>query len=202
MHLSQAVVPKIVGKPLLPDSTLKASGEPSVVGSTVLIKSPTEKAFSSIPLAPCPSRIRRIPCSVRRCHCSCHLTESSSGRYWGLEYTPLSVLLGTCDNIWCDSSQFSWTLRLSFNRFSIPWATLAKFELIFGGGKLTLRPSPSVQSVMDYNSLGFETLRKCRYRLITFSKAREEFLELKKRGPLSQHVNPDGDSYIRVRFSD
>lgn len=146
-----------------------------------------------------PSIGQRIPCSLHHCHCSCHLTENSLGRYWGFEYTPLSVMLGKCDNKGCDTKNIRWKFRFTLNKLKIPWAFLMDFELILGAGKYSLRPALVLQQVVNYTSPGFEILWKCENSCMSLSEARRELRELNRLpSPLRQHVNPEGKNYIQV----
>ena len=144
-------------------------------------------------------QFQRAPCSNKHCHCSCHRTEHASGRYWGLEYTSLSAILGSCDNKLCSSRRARWNLRVAFTRYGIPWAVCAGLEFLSGAGTYAIRPALSLQRVVKYTSPGFEILWKCQYHELSLSEAKEGFLSLKRTEPsLKQHVNPRGDSYVRV----
>lgn len=145
--------------------------------------------------------IRRRSCTTRHCHCSCHMTENRLGRYWGLEYTPLAIMFGKCDNQQCDVKGIRWKFRFSFNNLGVPLALLMDFEFILGMGKYSLRPALSVQRVVAYTSPGFEILWRCRNGLLSFHDAQTQFRELNRSSsPLRQHINPGGDNYVRVNF--
>jgi hypothetical protein len=146
--------------------------------------------------------MQKTSCAVRLCHCSCHITENSRGRYWGLEYTPLSIILANCDNDKCDMKRVRCKFRLAFNRISLPWTLLIDFEFILGSGRYSLRPALSLKRVVNYTSPGFETLWRCRNHFTSLADAQNQLRNLDRlSSPLQQHVNPDGESYIQVSIS-
>ncbi|RAO70065.1 uncharacterized protein BHQ10_006077 [Talaromyces amestolkiae] len=104
------------------------------------------------------------------------ITQRTSCRYWGFEYTPMSIIFGKCDNKRCDMKNVRWSFRLAFNKLSIKWAFLIDLEVI----------------------LGFETLWKCKNLYITLSEAQDQLRMLDRSpSPLRHHVNPDGNNYVR-----
>jgi hypothetical protein len=146
--------------------------------------------------------MQKTSCAVRLCHCSCHMTENSRGRYWGLEYTPLSIIQGNCDYDECDMKRVRWKFRLAFNRIRVPWALHMDFEFILGSGRYSLRPALSLKRVVNYTSLGFEILWRCKSRLLSLADALSQLRDLDRLpSPLQQHVNPDGENYIQVSIS-
>ncbi|KAJ5219968.1 hypothetical protein N7468_009172 [Penicillium chermesinum] len=87
---------------------------------------------------------------------------------------------------------------VAFNKFSIPWALLLDFQFILGARKYSLRPALSLQRVVNYTSPGFETIWRCRKGLLPLSEAQDQLRRLNRSpSPLSQHINPAGDNYIR-----
>lgn len=152
------------------------------------------------------SKLKRASCGLQHCHCSCHLTETIVGRYWGIQYTPLSVLFGKCDNKECTSRRPLWKLRFALSKYRIPmskyripWAFIMGIEWVSGNGKYTLRPALSLERVVKYTSPGFEILWKCQNHEISLPEAEESFLKLFKSDPsLKTHVNPGGNGYVRV----
>lgn len=142
---------------------------------------------------------RRVSCTVRHCHCSCHMTENVSGRFYGLEYTPLSAMFGKCDNNKCDMKGIRWKWRFAFSKFSIAWALLVDFQFILRNGSYSLRPALSLQRVVNFTSPGFTALWRCKNNLISLPEARDELRRLYRlSGPLRQDINPAGDNYIQV----
>jgi hypothetical protein len=108
-------------------------------------------------------------------------------------------MLGKCDNKKCDMKSIRWKFRFTFNKFRIPWAFILGFQLILGAETYSLRPALSLQRVVNYTSPGFETLWKCRNLCISLSEAQDQLRKLNRSpSPLRQHVNPDGNNYIRV----
>lgn len=147
-----------------------------------------------------PPITQRTSCTVHHCHCSCHLTNNSLGRYWGFEYTPISIIFGKCDNKRCDMKNVRWSFRLALNKLSIKWAFLIDLEVILGAQTYSLRPALSLQRVVNYTSPGFETFWKCKNHYISLSEAQDQLRMLDKSpSPLRHHVNPDGRNYIRVK---
>lgn len=144
--------------------------------------------------------IRRQPCSVRHCHCSCHTTGSSSGRFWGFQYTPFSSIWRYCDNAQCSARRYRWNLRIALTQYGIPLTVITGFELISGEGNYSLRPALSVQRTVRYTSPGFETLECFHHGLLDAEDVKRKFLELYRADPsLKNHVNPAGRDYVQVR---
>ena len=163
---------------------------------------PAEQS-TAISLAGAFSRVNAPACSVRHCCCSCHLTGNISARFWGLEYTPLSVLLRKCDNERCTSRHLRYNLRLALSKYGIPWAVAAGLDFLFEAGGYSIRPALRMERIVTYTSPGFETLWRCQNSLISSSQARTTFVKLYRSDPsLERHVNPAGKSYIQVTLLD
>lgn len=182
--------------------TIDHSTSPSAVDSTATDEAVHRANTNDISTLPYPRRHsinRRTSCTVNHCHCSCHLTKNSLGRYWGFEYTPMSIIFGKCDNRRCDMKNIRWRVRLAFNRLSIRWAFLIDLEVILGTQTYSLRPALCLQRVVNYTSPGFETLWKCKHDYISLSEAQNQLRMLdRSQSPLRHHVNPSGNNYIRV----
>lgn len=180
---------------------------PNVLSNPLEVPPSTENVASQeISAALSRPRDRRLmqktSCAVRLCHCSCHMTENSRGRYWGLEYTPLSLILGHCDYEKCDMKRVQCRFRLAFNRIRVPWALLMDFELIIGSGRFSLRPALSLKRVVNYTSPGFEIMWRCENHLMPLADALSQLRDLDRLpSPLQQHVNPDGENYVQVSIS-
>ncbi|KAL4893772.1 hypothetical protein BDV59DRAFT_23774 [Aspergillus ambiguus] len=143
-------------------------------------------------------RPKALDCTVKHCHCSCHLTQSCSSRLWVLEYTPLSIFSGACSNQQCTATRYRWGLQFALTRYGIPFKIQTALEFVSGGGKYALRPALSIERVVKYTSPGFETLWRYQRGLMSLSKTKERFRELQKCDPsLKHHVHPGGRSYVQ-----
>ncbi|CEO58358.1 hypothetical protein PMG11_03088 [Penicillium brasilianum] len=177
---------------------------PNVLSNPLEVPPSTENVTSQeISAALSRPRDRRVmqktSCAVRLCHCSCHMTENSRGRYWGLEYTPLSLILGHCDYDKCDMKRVQCRFRLAFNRIRVPWALLMDFESMLGSGKCSIRPALSLKRVVNYTSPGFEIMWRCENHLMPLADTLSQLRDLDKLpSPLQQHVNPDGENYVQA----
>lgn len=161
---------------------------------------PTEQD-AIVSVAEALAKVNAPACSVRHCCCSCHLTGNIFGRFWGLEYTPLSVLLRKCNNEWCTSRRVRCNIRLAFSKYGIPWAVTAGLDFISEAGGCAIRPALQMQKIVNYTSPGFEILWLCKNFQISLSEARMKFTELYRSDPsLKHHVNPAGKSYTQVEF--
>ncbi|KAL7622449.1 hypothetical protein AAE478_007954 [Parahypoxylon ruwenzoriense] len=137
-------------------------------------------------------------CGTRHCNCSCHLTKKVSGRFWSLDYTPLSIFFSRHNTRQCDSSRLRLILRLALSRYGIPKAVVLGLDLVSAVGGFSLQPGLKVQSIVNYTSPGFETLWRCKNGIMSLENACMKFTELYRTDPtLKDHRNPSGNSYIR-----
>jgi hypothetical protein len=141
----------------------------------------------------------RHRCGQRHCDCLCHLTERKSGRFWFLEYTPLSVLLKKPENGRCGSSQFSLNFRLALSNYGIPLAIVAGLNITADAIGFTLRPALRTERIVKYTSPGFETLSRLENCNISFGEAQTKFVELYRSDPsFIYHRDPSGQNYLQV----
>ncbi|BCS21477.1 ankyrin repeat domain-containing protein [Aspergillus puulaauensis] len=164
------------------------SASEAKVSNVVAATTPTESNLGTLTASENIIRPnRRQPCSVKHCHCSCHVTGASSGRFWGFEYTPFSTFWRYCDNAQCSARRYRWSLRIALTQYGIPLTVITGLELVSGGVK--------------YTSPGFETLKRFHEGLLDVSEAKRRFLELYRADPsLKHHVNPAGRDYMQGLF--
>lgn len=179
---------------------IESASEGDVPGVVAVTKSTESNLSTATASANIIRPIRRQPCSVKHCHCSCHVTGASSGRFWGFEYTPFSTFWRYCDNAQCSARRYRWSLRIALTQYGIPLTVITGLELISGGGNYSLRPALSVQQTVKYTSPGFETLKLFQHGLLGVQDVKRKFLELYRVDPsLKYHVNPAGWDYVQVR---
>src|SRR3569833_1358897 len=123
-------------------------------------------------------------CGTRRCGSLCHLTGNKTGRFWFLEYTPLSILLTRPDNRKCETGQLCLSLRLALSHYGIPFALIA-------GLNITTDP------IVNYMSPGFETLIRLKHYDITVDEAKRRFIKLSRSDPsVKHHRDPSGKGFF------
>ncbi|KAL3459196.1 hypothetical protein BJX64DRAFT_206727 [Aspergillus heterothallicus] len=145
-----------------------------------------------------PRRMKTRRCIDKRCHCSCHLTYRVSNRFWGFEYTPLSIFLKPCDNPRCTGRHYRWNMRVALTRYGLPLAITAGLEFISAAGSYSLKPGLTAQHVVKYTSPGFQTLWLFSKHLITVTEAKKRLLDVHRSDPsMRYHVNPAGYGYVQ-----
>ncbi|RSL52449.1 hypothetical protein CEP54_010901 [Fusarium duplospermum] len=134
---------------------------------------------------------------ARKYSCSCHLT-GVSGRFWFLQYTPLSSFFGKPnDRPGCRC--ISLRLRMALSRFGVPYAIVAGIGFMVDGSGVELRPALRAERIVNYTSPGFEIIWRLENCLISLPEARQRFIELhQSNGPLGCHKDPSGNSYIKT----
>ncbi|KAL2825876.1 hypothetical protein BJY01DRAFT_256150 [Aspergillus pseudoustus] len=141
-------------------------------------------------------------CGGKHCHCRCHLTRNISKNIWGLEYTPLSTILKTCDNAQCSGRRYRWNVRLVLTRYGVPLSVMAGLEILTGMGKYTLRPAMTLQSIVKHTSPGFLTLSLFSRDIIPLAEAKKRLVTLfREDTSMRYHTNPDGYSYVQEFLS-
>lgn len=146
-----------------------------------------------------PRGTNRHHCGQRHCDCLCHLTGKKSGRFWSVEYTPLSILLKKPKNGRCGSSQFCLNFRLALSKLGIPFAIVAGLNITADAIGFNLQPALRTERFVKYTSPGFETLCRLQYGNISLGEARTKFVELYRSDTsLKDHRDPSGQSYLQV----
>ncbi|KAJ9151045.1 Ankyrin [Coniochaeta hoffmannii] len=145
-----------------------------------------------------PRGTNRHHCGQRHCDCLCHLTGKKSGRFWSVEYTPLSILLKKPKNGRCGSSQFCLNFRLALSKLGIPFAIVAGLNITADAIGFNLQPALRTERFVKYTSPGFETLCRLQYGNISLGEARTKFVELYRSDTsLKDHRDPSGQSYLQ-----
>ncbi|RSL90251.1 hypothetical protein CDV31_015731 [Fusarium ambrosium] len=135
----------------------------------------------------------------RRYACSCYLT-GACGRFWFLQYTPLSIFTG---NRGSGCSCAGLRLRLALSKYGVPIAVVAGIGFMLDGSGLELRPALRVERVVKYTSPGFETIWRLENNLISLAEARQRFIELyRSDSSLRYHKDPAGNGYIQTLLKD
>jgi hypothetical protein len=149
-----------------------------------------------------PPKSRRYwNCAERHCSCSCHRTARTTQRFWALEYTPLDVFRQACNNKSCNFTKYGGTFRFALSQLGVRWSGVIQFHVHAAPGKFLFRPAFEVERIVPYASPGFETLWRCKQRMITIEEARDRLVDLYRSDPtFKDHVNPGGESYIEVRL--
>lgn len=140
-------------------------------------------------------------CALGRCRCRCHTQGAVCHRLWTFTYTPLSMILGDCDNPSCSKRKYAASFRVGLSQFGLNWAITAAIAIRSGRGGYSIDVSLRPQHVVPFDSEGFELLK----RMVAENKvdqAISSFRTLYRRDPaMIHHVNPHGYGYIRVCLS-
>lgn len=135
---------------------------------------------------------------AQRHDCSCHLT-SVSGRFWFLQYTPLSMFMGRPGGRASGCGCTGLRLRLALSNYGVPVAIVAGIGLMVDGSGFSLQPALRVERIVKYTSPGFETIWLLEGGFISLPEARKRFIQLhRSEGSLRYHKDPSGNSYIQV----
>ncbi|KAI5456369.1 hypothetical protein BGZ63DRAFT_496357 [Mariannaea sp. PMI_226] len=144
-----------------------------------------------------PRRNRPWNCETRHCSCSCHSMTRTGGRFWELQYTPLSVFRNACDNESCSVTKYSVGFRVALSQLGIRQSLALYFHVATGGGSISLRPALTMERIVPHTSPGFEIIWRAEYGLITLQEARNSLITLRNSDrTFKDHVNPSGKSYI------
>ena len=175
----------------LPTSDGEAAG-----GSVAEAEETTEQMATAHPVR---YRAAGHRCGTRRCGSLCHLTGNKTGRFWFLEYTPLSILLTRPDNGKCETGQLCLSLRLALSNYGIPFALIAGLNITSDPTGVTLRPSLRTEPIVNYMSPGFETLIRLKHYDITVDEAKRRFIKLfRSDSSFKDHRDPSGKGYLQV----
>ena len=184
------------GLPLDESGAVATIQEPAITtghGGTETAPAQGEQSQSFVPRG-----TNRHHCGQRRCDCLCHLKGKKAGRFWFVEYTPLSILMRKPENGRCGSRQFCLHFRLALSNYGIPFAIIAGLNIT----KDAIRPF-ALQSALwperiaKYTSPGFETICRLEHGNISLGEAQTRFGELYRSDPrLEDHRDPSGHSYV------
>ena len=183
--------PDMSGGVGVPETEQHSHGVSSdIVPSPIVAHSRPRKPLSS----------RSQACSSR-CRCRCHTEGSAGGRFWGFQYTPLSMILADCDNARCNSRQYQISFRIALSQFGLKWAVTAAVGMRSGGGSYSLDISLRPQHIVRFTSDGFLLLFNILQGLTSLEDGIASFKALYKTDPsIVDHVNPAGRGYIEVRM--
>ncbi|KAJ3471747.1 hypothetical protein MRS44_001846 [Fusarium solani] len=167
---------------------------------TNTVTNPSSKSHQEHRVVLSMARTSSNVCGARRYDCSCHLT-SVSGRFWFLQYTPLSSFIGKPNDKASGCRCMSLRLRMALSRFGVPYAIVASIGFQVDGPGVELRPALRTERIVNYTSPGFETIWRLENGFISLSDARARFIQLyQSEGPLRDHKDPAGNSYIQTLF--
>lgn len=188
--------PEEEGGPCDPESI----GEPKqdTESSTTTAINPSPKSYQEHRVILSAVKPTSNSCGAQKYGCSCHLT-GVSGRFWFLQYTPLSSFIRKPNDKAPGCSCMSLRLRMALSRFGLPYAIVAGIGFMVDGSGLELRPALRAEKIINYTSPGFETIWRLGNGLISLSEACERFIELhRSNGSLRYDKDPSGKSYIQV----
>lgn len=134
--------------------------------------------------------------------CSHNQMSYACGRFWWLEFTSNLGLWHNCNA--CCTTRCEWNakLRLALTWLNIPLAVTASFAFTRKNGRYDLRPALAIQHVVRNTSPGFEALFLCRFSHISVEEGKRRLRDLyRSDANFKHHVNPAGESYLRVRPS-
>jgi hypothetical protein len=146
------------------------------------------------------SRTRQHTCGKRRCADSRHLTKTASGRFWAIEYSPLSAFLEENKTRRCSSTWLRFQLRVALSQYRIPWAIILGLDFQLAGGVLSLQPALQAQIIVPYTSPGFELIWRCQNWMLSVEDTCTALIEMSRSDPSwKNHRDPMGRSYIQVK---
>jgi hypothetical protein len=178
-------------------ASLTSDGE-AARGSVVETEQTTEQSTAAHLVLYQAARHR---CGIRHCGSLRHLTGNKMGRFWFLEYTPLSFILTRPDNENCQSGQLCLSLRLALSKYGIPFALIAGLNIKSDPTGITIQPALRTERTVDYTSPGFETLVRLQYFDITIDEAQRRFIKLfRSDSSFKNHRDPSGKSYLQVTY--
>ena len=144
-------------------------------------------------------RIKLPSCGLRLCQCSCHRTQRRHGSFWNLEYSPLSALLGACDDRICSSKRTLLTARVSLFNLGIPWMVTGTLDIISFAGGYVIRPPLRLQRVADDNSAPFRIVLRTCFGSMSHEEAKARLLAHTRRDPTILHqINTKGKDCVAV----
>ena len=143
---------------------------------------------------------RRQACASMSCPCACHRTVATSKRFWAIEYTPLAVLLQSCDTGACTATKYGFNFRIALSQLGIKRAVVAQYQILSASDGYSIRSALKIEHVVPYTSPGFEALWRLQTHQISLEEAQHTLVQLFRSDPVAfrEHVNPDGVSYIEV----
>lgn len=142
---------------------------------------------------------RRSNCSIRKCSCVCHTKGLFGRRFWMFEYTPLSMILGSCSSPRCTARRHGAMFRLALSQLGLPFAALISLDVTVERGKLSLKPSLQLERIVRFTSPGFKALFEWRNYIIGLEECKDSLIKLYREDPqMINHVNPKGVGYLEV----
>ncbi|WJG35385.1 uncharacterized protein FOBCDRAFT_240361 [Fusarium oxysporum Fo47] len=138
-----------------------------------------------------------IQCSSCSCRCSCHKKRTISGTFWRLQYSPLAEIFQACDNPACSVRRYRFDLRLALYRYGIPLKATLGFDLTTEPGRYSLQPCLQIETVVDFNALGFVIMEQLALEEIGWATAENMFKDLYKSCPgFVNQIDPLGRGYL------
>ncbi|KAK7990081.1 tRNA (cytosine(34)-C(5))-methyltransferase [Apiospora arundinis] len=142
-------------------------------------------------------RRRPVKCTKRGCPCRCHTKGALKRRFWSFEYTPLSMILQSCDHPSCNGRRYDVSIRVALSQLGLPLAFTLGFHFQSEMADYSLYPSLDTQTIVRYTSPGFKLLFDIMHSEIELVEGMKQFTELWRRDPdMKNHVNPGGRSYV------
>ena len=143
---------------------------------------------------------RRQACASMSCSCACHRVVATSKRFWAIEYTPLAVLLRSCDTGACTATKYGFNFRIALSQLGIKRAVIAQCQILSASEGYSIRSALKTEHVVPYTSPGFEVIWKLQTDQISLEEAQSTLVQLFRSDEeaFREHVNPGGVSYIEV----
>ncbi|KAK8875182.1 26S proteasome non-ATPase regulatory subunit 10 [Apiospora arundinis] len=142
-------------------------------------------------------RRRPVKCTKRGCPCRCHTKGALIRRFWSFEYTPLSMILQSCDHPSCNGRRYDASIRVALSQLGLPWAFTLGFHFQSERADYSLYPSLGGQTIVRYTSPGFKLLFDIVHDEVELVEGLKQFTELWRRDPgMGNHVNPGGRTYV------
>lgn len=137
---------------------------------------------------------------VERCYHK--QTSYAHGRFWWLEITSNPGFWHGCSPSCPKRCDWNVKLRLALTWLNIPFAVTGTLGFASKNGQFELRPALSIQHVVRNTSPGFKALFLCKIDVLSLEESKQRLRDLyRSDGHFKYHVNPAGESYIRVSYT-
>jgi ankyrin repeat protein len=134
-------------------------------------------------------------CINDRCLCRCHEQVVSSWGYLHMLHTQLSSIRTPCNRPSCKSRSLKARALLDLSWMKISFAIITSFQVFWGLGGFSIKPSLDVKRVVAPNSRGFQISNKFRTGQYSAEEAAEAFRKAFRTGEASlMDSTPDGQS--------
>jgi hypothetical protein len=134
-------------------------------------------------------------CTNDRCLCRCHEQVASSWGYLHMLHTQPGSIRTPCNRPSCKSRSLKARALLDLSWMKISFAIITSFQVFWGLGGFSIKPSLDVKRVVAPDSRGFQISDKFRTGQYSAGEAAEAFRKAFRNGEASlMDLTPDGQS--------